>query len=133
MTIGSAASQPSHELAAPLPTFQSLDAATRQRSESAPSGGSDAESENLVSNCPPDGLLATGPSATLSRRESAAYAEAKPPLSCYAGPARMRRYGPSPRTEAQGHVHGIRSPSRPNAVKPQLTRLVDEAHAGKAP
>ena len=41
MTIGSAASQPSHELAAPLPTFQSLDAATRQRSESAPSGGSE--------------------------------------------------------------------------------------------
>jgi hypothetical protein len=44
MTIGSAASQPSRELAAPLPTFQSLDAATRQRSEPAP-GGSDAESE----------------------------------------------------------------------------------------
>jgi hypothetical protein len=45
MTIGSAASRASCELAAPLSTFQSLDAAKRQRSEPALSGESDAESE----------------------------------------------------------------------------------------
>jgi hypothetical protein len=45
MAIGLAASQPSRDVAAPLPTFQSLDAATRQWSEPAASGESDAESE----------------------------------------------------------------------------------------
>jgi hypothetical protein len=45
MTIGSAASQPSHELAAPLPTFHPLEAATRRRAEPALAEESDAESE----------------------------------------------------------------------------------------
>ena len=45
MTIGSAASRPSHELAAPLTTFPSLEAATPRSAEPALAEESDAESE----------------------------------------------------------------------------------------
>ena len=43
MTIGSAASRPSHELAAPLTTFPSLEAATPRSAEPALAEESDAE------------------------------------------------------------------------------------------
>ena len=45
MTIGSAASRPSHELAVPLPNRRPLEAATPRRAEPALPEESDAESE----------------------------------------------------------------------------------------
>jgi hypothetical protein len=45
MTIGSAASQPGHEPAAPLPSFRPLETPTRGRVEPGISEASEAESE----------------------------------------------------------------------------------------
>jgi hypothetical protein len=53
MTIGSTASRPNCELAAPPPTFPALESATRPRVDPAPLEVSDTESEIWYPTAPP--------------------------------------------------------------------------------
>jgi hypothetical protein len=52
MTIGSAASRPGHEPAAPLPSFRPLESPTRGRVEPGISEASEAESEIWYATTP---------------------------------------------------------------------------------